>query len=49
MNKPDNNDVFDWDLWEIQLKYINLLLSANRKYGHYELTTNKPKRLKEVK
>jgi len=49
MNKPDNDDVFDWDLWEIQLRYISLLLSANRRYGHYELITNKPKKIKEVK
>lgn len=32
-----NND----DLWEIQLRYINLLLSANRRYGHYELIIEK--------
>lgn len=47
MNKSDNDDVFDWDLWEIQVRYISLLLSANRRYGHYEVIHEKE--IKEVK
>ena len=43
MNKPDNDDVFDWDLWEIQLKYLSILLSANGRYGHYEVINKKVK------
>ena len=44
----NDDDCFDWDLWEIQMKYLSLLLSANRRYGHYEVIHD-GKEIKEVK
>ena len=48
MNKSDEA-ILDEELWEIQLRYISLVLSANRRYGHYEVISNKSKKIKEVK
>lgn len=43
MNKSDEA-ILDEELWEIKLKYLSLVLSANRRYGHYEVISNKSKK-----